>query len=440
MDAQYWDKDVETMERAALESLQADRLADVVARAQCSPAYKGKLGAAGAGTAGAARAADLARLPFTTKDDLRAAFPYGHLAVPLEQVVRLHSSSGTTGNPTVIYHTEKDVETWRDLVARCMYMAGMRRTDVFQNMMGYGLFTGGIGFHYGAEKLGAMTIPIGPGNSKRQIWFLKEFKTTAMHVLPSYALRLATHVQEMGMDPRRDLSLRMAFVGAEPHTEETRRRIEATWGIKTYNSYGLSEMCGPGVAFECQEQNGMHIWEDQFLVEIVHPDTGAPLPDGEYGELVLTTLTRQGTPLLRYRTRDLTRIIPGTCPCGRTHRRIDRIRGRSDDMMIINGVNIFPLQIEQTLLRIPGIGANYLIEIHEEAYMDKLHVSVELAAETFQGTLSQLESLHGRVVSSLREETGVTPVVKLLEAGALPAAEGKAVRVVDMRRQSGKGY
>jgi phenylacetate-CoA ligase len=323
-------------------------------------------------------------------------------------------------------------------MARCMYMAGMRKNDVFQNMMGYGLFTGGMGFHYGAEKLGALTIPIGPGNSKRQIWFLKEFKTTAMHVLPSYALRLATHVQEMGMNPRRDLSLRMAFVGAEPHTEETRKLIEATWGIRTYNSYGLSEMCGPGVAFECQEQNGMHIWEDQFLVEIVHPDTGAPLPDGECGELVLTTLTRQGTPLLRYRTRDLTRILPGACPCGRTHRRIDRIRGRADDMMIINGVNIFPLQIEQTLLRIPGIGANYLIEIHEEAYMDKLHVSVELAADTFQGTLSQLETLHGRVVASLREETGVTPVVKLLEAGALPAAEGKAVRVVDLRKKTGR--
>ena len=437
MDSQYWDQATETMDRAALARLQAERLSAVVARAQCSPAYRGKI-PAGA-VSGDGRDADATRLPFTTKEDLRRAFPYGHLAVPLEKVVRLHSSSGTTGNPTVIYHTQEDVETWRDLVARCMYMAGMRSSDVFQNMMGYGLFTGGIGFHYGAERLGAMTIPIGPGNSKRQIWFLKEFRTTAMHVLPSYALRLATHVQEMGMDPRRDLALRMAFVGAEPHTEETRRRIEETWGMKTYNSYGLSEMCGPGVAFECPEQNGMHIWEDQFLVEIVHPDTGAPLPEGECGELVLTTLTRQGTPLLRYRTRDLTRILPGRCPCGRTHRRIDRIRGRSDDMMIINGVNIFPLQVEQTLLRIPGIGANYLIEIHEEAYMDKLHVSVELAADTFQGTLSQLESLHGQVVASLREETGVTPVVKLLEAGALPAAEGKAVRVVDMRKQSGKG-
>jgi phenylacetate-CoA ligase len=320
-----------------------------------------------------------------------------------------------------------------------MYMAGMRRTDVFQNMMGYGLFTGGIGFHYGAEKIGAMTIPIGPGNSKRQIWFMRTFGTTAIHILPSYALRLATHVVEEGHDPTKDFSLRMAFVGAEPHTEETRRKIEQTWNIKVYNSYGLSEMCGPGVAFECPEQSGMHIWEDQFYVEIIDPDTGRNLPDGECGELVLTSLTRTGTPLLRYRTRDLTSIVPGRCPCGRTHRRIERIRGRSDDMLIINGVNIFPMQIEQTLMRIPGIGNNYLIEIHEENFMDKLHVSVELSAEGFQGTLSHLEGMQGRVLSALKEEIGVTPVVKLLEAGSLPAAEGKAVRVADMRKQSGKG-
>jgi len=300
-------------------------------------------------------------------------------------------------------------------------------------MMGYGLFTGGIGFHYGAEKLGAMTIPIGPGNSKRQIWFMREFGTTVIHILPSYALRLATHVREMGLDPKKDLKLRIAFVGAEPHTEETRRKIEETWGIKAYNSYGLSEMCGPGVAFECPEQSGMHIWEDHFHVEIVDPESGKPLPEGECGELVLTSIRRTGTPLLRYRTRDLTRIIPGPCPCGRTHRRIDRILGRSDDMMIINGVNIFPQQIEQTLMRIPGIGANYLIEIHEENFMDKLHVSVEMSADAFQGTLSGVEGLHGRVLAALKEETGVTPVVKLLEGGSLPAAEGKAVRVVDLR-------
>jgi phenylacetate-CoA ligase len=433
----YWEKDIETMDRAALERLQAERLSETVTRARQAPFYRDLFQRNRIGEISSLK--DVGKIPFTTKADLRDAFPYGFLAVPQERIVRLHSSSGTTGNPTVIYHTAEDIAAWQNLVARCMYMTGVRKTDVFQNIMGYGLFTGGLGFHYGAEKLGAMTIPVGPGNSKRQIWFMREFKTTAIHILPSYALRLATHVEEMGLDPRKDFSLRIAFTGAEPHTEETRRRIQATWNIKAFNSYGLSEMCGPGVAFECPEQSGLHVWEDSFLMEIIDPDTGTLLPDGEYGELVFTSLNRTGTPLLRYRTRDLTRIVPGTCPCGRTHRRIDRIRGRSDDMMIINGVNIFPMQIEQTLLRIPGIGANYLIEIHEENFMDKLHVSVEMSADTFQGTLSQLEGLQGRVVSALREETGVTAQVKLLEAGSLPASEGKAVRVVDLRKQSGQG-
>ena len=433
----YWDKLIETMDRESLERLQCERLTETLARARQAPFYAALYGKNG--VQGLSSLRDLSRLPFTTKADLRDGFPYGFLAVPLERIVRLHSSSGTTGNPTVIYHTDKDIETWGSLVARCMYAAGMRRTDVFQNMMGYGLFTGGLGFHYGAEKLGAMTIPIGTGTSKRQIWFMLNFKTTVIHILPSYALRLATHVEEMGLDPRKDFSLRMAFVGAEPHTEETRRRIERTWNIRAYNSYGLSEMCGPGVAFECPAQSGMHIWEDQFVVEIIDPDSGKNLPDGECGELVLTSIAREGTPLVRYRTRDLTRIIPGPCSCGRTHRRIDRIRGRSDDMLIINGVNVFPMQIEQSLMRLPGIGNNYLIEIHDENYMDRLHISVEMAADSFQGTLSQLEGLQARVLSALKEETGLTPVVKLLEAGSLPAAEGKAVRVVDKRKLSGRG-
>ena len=433
----YWNKEIETLDRESLERLQLERLNATLERALHAPFYRQRLG--GDGARRLCSLAELTKLPFTTKAELRDAFPYGFLAAPIESIVRLHSSSGTTGNPTVIYHTREDIEAWQDLVARCMYMTGMRRTDVFQNMMGYGLFTGGLGFHYGAEKLGALTIPIGPGTSKRQIWFLREFGTTVMHILPSYALRLSTHVKEQGLDPRTAFKLRMAYIGAEPHTEETRCKIQETWGIKAYNSYGLSEMCGPGVAFECPEQSGMHIWEDHFLVEIVDPDTGTPLPDGECGELVLTSINKTGTPLLRYRTRDLTRILPGPCPCGRTHRRIDRIRGRSDDMMIINGVNIFPMQIEQTLMRISGIGTNYQIEIHEENYMDKLHVSVELAPDAFQGTLGQVEGLHGRVCAAIREETGVTPMVKLLEAGSLPAAEGKAVRVVDLRKQSGRG-
>ena len=288
----YWSKVIETLDRGTLEHLQLERLNRTLERASLAPFYRERL--SGNGFRSLSSLSELSRLPFTTKAELRDAFPYGFLAVPLESIVRLHSSSGTTGNPTVIYHTKEDIEEWQDLVARCMYMAGMRKTDVFQNMMGYGLFTGGIGFHYGAEKLGAMTIPIGPGNSKRQIWFMKEFGTTVIHILPSYALRLATHVKEMGLDPRKDLKLRMAFVGAEPHTEETRRKIEETWGIKAYNSYGLSEMCGPGVAFECPEQSGMHIWEDHFCVEIVDPDHGeAVFPKENAESLCSPPSTRQ---------------------------------------------------------------------------------------------------------------------------------------------------
>ncbi len=433
----YWDRAAETMDRRDLERLQLERLNATLQRAAHAPYYRGLHGARGVGPLSSL--ADLAGLPFTTKADLRDNFPYGFLAVPLDDVVRLHSSSGTTGNPTVIYHTRADIEAWGDLLARCLYMAGVRRNDVFQNMMGYGLFTGGIGFHYGAERLGALTIPIGPGNSKRQLWFMQQFRTSVVHILPSYALRLATFFAETGIDPRRDLALRLAFVGAEPHTEETRRRIEEVWGIKVYNSYGLSELCGPGVAFECPEQRGMHLWEDHFLPEIIDPETGRVLPEGDWGELVLTSLARAATPLIRYRTRDLTRIVPGPCACGRTHRRIDRIRGRSDDMLIINGVNVFPLQIERTLMREPAIGSNYLIEVHEESFMDRLHIKVELRQDAFEGTLAELEHLAARVTDELKAELGVTPVVKLLEAGSLPLAEGKAVRVVDLRKAGGKG-
>jgi len=433
----YWDRAAETMDRRDLEHLQLGRLNATLQRAAHAPYYRDRHGARGVGPLSSL--ADLADLPFTTKADLRDHFPYGFLAVPLDDVVRLHSSSGTTGNPTVIYHTRADIEAWGDLLARCLYMAGVRKHDVFQNMMGYGLFTGGIGFHYGAERLGALTIPIGPGNSKRQLWFMQQFRTSVVHILPSYALRLATFFAETGIEPRRDLALRLAFVGAEPHTEETRRRIEEVWGIKVYNSYGLSEMCGPGVAFECPEQHGMHLWEDHFIPEVIDPDTGRVLPEGEWGELVLTSLARAATPLVRYRTRDLTRIVAGTCACGRTHRRIDRIRGRSDDMLIINGVNLFPMQVERTLMRVPAIGSNYLIEVHEESFMDRLHIKVELRQDAFEGTLAELEHLAARVTDELKAELGVTPVVKLLEAGSLPQGEGKAVRVVDLRQPGGKG-
>ncbi|MCK5006377.1 MAG: phenylacetate--CoA ligase [Spirochaetales bacterium] len=430
----YWEKEIETMGRSDLASLQLDRLNHSLEQARRSPfygkrfAYKAPSHLAGLG--------DLTTLPFTTKDDLRNAFPYGFLTVDLKEVVRLHSSSGTTGNPTVVFHTAGDIGQWGNLIARCMYTTGVRKHDVFQNMMGYGLFTGGLGFHYGAEKLGVMTIPIGPGNSKRQIWFLQNLETTVVHILPSYALRLYKFFEELAIDPREDLALRIAFVGAEPHSEEIRKKIEDLYNIKVYNSYGLSEMCGPGVAFECECQEGLHIWEDHFYPEIVDPASEEVLPEGEPGELVLTTLTREAMPLVRYRTRDLTRFLPGNCPCGRTHRRIDRITGRSDDMLIINGVNIFPIQIEKTLMAIPEIGHNYLIEIRKENFMDRLQVHVEINEEVFHGTLAELEKLQENAVAALRAELGVTPSVKLVEPSSLPVSEGKAQRVYDYRNEA----
>lgn len=425
----FWEIDIETMSKEDLNIYKLEKLNNTLLKAKNAPFYKEKL----ENIDEIKSLEDIKKLPFTTKQDLRNGFPYGFLTMDLKEVVRLHSSSGTTGNPTVVFHTKEDLNEWANLIARCMYMVGVRKEDVFQNIMGYGLFTGGIGFHYGAEKLGVMTIPIGPGNSKRQIWFMEKFRTSVVHILPSYALRLYTHIKEMGLDPKKDFNLKIAFVGAEPHTEETRRKIEELYGMKVYNSYGLSEMNGPGVAFECSYKNGMHIWEDNYLVEIIDPKTGENLPDGEEGELVLTTLKRSAMPIIRYRTRDLTRIIPEPCKCGRTHRRIDRIKGRSDDMLIINGVNIFPMQIEETLMKMKEIGHNYVIEVKKENFMDKIYINVELNENSFGGTLRELESIQRQVTEELKNELGVNPIVKLLESGSLPENEGKAVRVVDLR-------
>ncbi len=425
----FWEKEIELLSPDELKKLQLERLNRMLERAARSPYYAERLGRKPLKTIEA-----IAEIPFTTKDDLREHFPYGLLAVPLEETVRLHSSSGTTGNPTVVFHTAADIEEYRNLMARSLYMAGARKTDVFQNTMGYGLFTGGLGMHYGAEKLGMLTIPIGPGNMQRQIWFMRQFRTTALHILPSYALRLAGTLVETGIEARRDLALRLAFIGAEPHTEAVRRKIEAELGVKAFNCYGLSEMCGPGVAFECPEQNGLHLWEDHFLAEIIDPETGRTLPPGEEGELVLTSLRREAMPLIRYRTRDLTAVIPEPCPCGRTHLRLRRIKGRDDDMLIINGVNLFPMQIEKILMKVPGVGNNYLIEIHKDRHMDKLVVKVEVHGALFRGTIEELERLEREVESLLKAEILITPSVKLVEPGSLPQAEGKAKRVIDLRK------
>jgi len=427
----YWQEAVETLNPGALKELQLQRLRDTVRRAGASPFYRRRLAEAGVGADNLKDLDAVRRLPVTTKDDLRA---HGKemLARPLTEMVRLHASSGTTGQATVIYYTRRDVETWADLVARCLYMTGLRPGDVFQNMMGYGLFTGGLGFHYGAERVGALTIPAGAGNSLRQVQLMQQFGTTAVHIIPSYALYLLTTFEKRGVDPR-ELPLRLAYIGAEPHSEDMRRRLEAAYGVKAYNSYGLSEMNGPGVAFECPEQNGLHVWEDSFLVEVVDPETLEPRPPGQVGELIFTSLTREGMPLLRYRTRDLASYDDQPCPCGRTSRRLSRIQGRTDDMLIIKGVNIFPLQIDRVLMAMPEVGSNYLVELTRENFNDQMHVKVEVKESFFKEDMRHLNALVRRLTEALKSELLITPRVELVEPHTLPAGEGKAVRIVDKR-------
>ena len=430
----YWEKNVETIKRAKLEDLQLGRLKDTIGRTKKSYYYGRVFKEKKLGVGSIRKLKDIQKFPFTTKDDLREHWPYGFIAVPKEELVRMHSSSGTTGRATVVFHTINDIAVWTNLLARCMYMAGMRKSDVFQNMMTYGLFTGGLGFHYGAEKIGALIIPAGAGNSKRQIQLMRDFETTAVHVIPSYALHLSTVFEELKLDPREDTKVKIAFLGAEPHTEKMRKKIEEIYGYKAFNSYGLSEMNGPGVAFECPEQNGMHIWEDSFLVEIIDPKTLKPIADGDEGELVMTSLQKEGMPLIRYRTKDLTRIIPEPCPCGRTHRRIERFKGRTDDMLILKGVNIFPTQIEKKLMDIPGVGTNFLIILNRQGYNDDMTVKVEVDKKYFSGEMKQMETLRKKIVEELKGEILITPKIDLVEPDSIPKGEGKAVRVIDNRK------
>ena len=424
--AEFWSRD-------QIEATQLTRLKNVVSRVynKCE-FYRKRLDEAGVSPDSIKSLDDIERIPFTTKDDLRSQYPLGLVIVDKADLVRLHCSSGTTGTPVAIAHTQNDLNTWADLMARCLHMVGVRREDVFQNMSGYGLFTGGLGIHAGAERLGCMTIPAGAGNTARQIKLVKDFHTTVAHILPSYALILGERLREMGEDPA-DFPLRIAVVGAEPYTDAFRRRIESLFNMKVYNSYGLSEMNGPSVGFECLEQNGLHVWEDAYFAEIVDPETGKHVKPGEVGELVMTTLVREGMPILRYRTRDLTRFLPGSCPCGREHRRMDRILGRSDDMFICKGVNIYPQQIEDVLMRFPEVGRNYLILLDNDNVGDVLRVQVEIREEYFVEDLRVLRGLQARIAHALKNEILVTPRIELVQSNSLPVSEGKAVRFRDQR-------
>lgn len=429
----YFNPERETLTREGIEALQLERLQATVKHSMNSPFYKQKFEEMGLKPEDIKSLDDVRKLPFTTKQDLRDTYPFGIASVPLRNCVRLHSSSGTTGNPTVILHTQKDLDEWANQVARNLWMVGLRPDDVFQNSSGYGMFTGGLGFQYGAEKLGMLTVPAAAGNTLRQIKFIKDFGTTALHAVPSYVTRIYEVMQQTGVDPRKDTKLRVLAIGAEPHSEEQRQRIEAMLGVKAYNSFGMSEMCGPGVGFECKEQNGLHFWEDYYIVEIVDPETLEPVPDGEIGELVLTTLQREAMPLIRYRTRDLTRVLGRTCPCGRNHIRLDRMRGRSDDMIVLRGVNIFPIQIEKILMQFPELASNYLITLTTDDDNDNMTVEVELE-ELFTDDYQRLLNLEKNIKRALKDEILLTPHIKLVAKGTLPVSEGKAVRVVDKRK------
>lgn len=428
----YFHPTMETLSRPEIKQMQLTRLQETVQHCMNANFYKERFAQAKLSPNDIDSLAAIERIPFTTKEDLRNTYPFGLASVPLDQCVRLHSSSGTTGNPTVILHTQRDIDNWAEAVARCLYMVGLRKEDVFQNSSGYGMFTGGLGFQYGAERMKMLTVPAAAGNTKRQIKFMTDFGTTALHAIPSYATRIAEVMDEMGVDPRKDTQLTTLIIGAEPHTEAQRRRIEEMLGVKAYNSFGMSEMCGPGVAFECKEQNGLHIWEDYYLVEIIDPETLQPVKEGEVGELVLTTLNREAMPLLRYRTRDLTRILPGECPCGRNHVRLDRMQGRSDDMIILKGVNIFPMQIEAILMQFKELATDYLITLETKESNDEMVIEVELN-EFSTDDFAYLHGLTREITRQLKDEILVTPRLKLLPKGSLPKSEGKAIRVKDLR-------
>ncbi len=430
---QYWEPDLERLPRTELEALQVKKLRKSVEDALRTPVYGERLRKHGVTSSDCIKSLDdLRRIPFTTKNDLRDGFPYGFVSVPKDDIIRLHASSGTTGIPTTIYFNKGDIARWRNNMARSIFATGCTKSDVFQNMITYGMFTGGLGFHYGAEEVGMLVIPSGAGNTAKQFRMMQDYGTTVLHATPSFLLHVESKMREEGV-ARDSLKLRKAFAGAEPYSEDTRRRIEGLLNIDVYNSYGLSEMNGPSVAFECQCKSGLHLWEDSYIGEIINPDTLEPAKEGELGELVLSCLCREATPLLRYRTRDLTAFYTEPCACGRTHRRLRRITGRSDDMLIINGVNLFPSQIEEVIMAMKEVGNNYLIVVEKDGALDRFTVKTEVGPDIFMDDARILNALKEKIRKTLQTSITVNPRVELHENGSLPVAEGKAKRVQDLR-------
>ncbi|MBN2348707.1 MAG: phenylacetate--CoA ligase [Bacteroidales bacterium] len=429
-----WNRHFECMEREEMRVCQGERLRDMVERIYYNvPFYREKLQQHGLTPEDVQTIDDLKKLPFTTKEDLRDNYPFGMFAVPQSEVVRVHASSGTTGKPTVVGYTRRDLSMWSEVVARCLIGAGAEKHDIVQIAYGYGLFTGGLGLHYGAEKIGAVTIPISGGNTKKQIQLMKDFGSSVLCCTPSYALYLAESIEESPYSLN-ELNLRVGVFGAEPWTEEMRKQIEAKLKLRAIDIYGLSEVIGPGVSCECEVQSGMHIHEDHFIPEIIDPETLEPLPPGEVGELVFTTVTKEALPLLRYRTKDLTRLHYETCKCGRTLVRMEKCKGRSDDMMIIRGVNVFPSQIESVLLEMSETSPHYLLIVDRANNLDTLQLQVEVEDAFFQDKISQLQLLRNKIQMNIESTLGLSVDVKLVEPKTIERSEGKAKRVIDNRK------
>jgi phenylacetate-CoA ligase len=430
-----WNDEFETLPREAIEALQVKRLREQVDRVYATvPFYRAKLSEAGFKPGDIRRLSDLAKLPFTSKNDLRDTYPFGMFAVPMERVVRIHASSGTTGKPVVVGYTRRDIDTWSELMARTLCCGGATSGDVVHNSYGYGLFTGGLGAHYGAEKIGATVIPMSGGNTKRQIMIMQDFGSTILMCTPSYALNMAEVMAEEGIGPDK-LRLKCGLFGAEPWTESMRKEIEKKLRISALDIYGLSEVIGPGVSSECiEEKHGLHISEDHFLPEIINPETGNAMPYGETGELVFTTVTKEAFPVIRYRTRDISRLIPTPCSCGRTLVRMERISGRTDDMLIIRGVNVFPSQIEAVLMDVEGVEPHYQLIVSREESLDVLEVQVEVNESIFSDRIKGLEGLSRRVEHDIKDLLGVSCKVKLVEPKTIQRSEGKAKRVIDKRK------
>jgi len=430
-----WNPKMECMDRAELKKLQGERLKEVVKNVyENVPMYRERMDAMGVKPEDINSVADIVKLPFTEKTDLRDQFPYGLLARPKRDIVRIQGSSGTTGKPIVSGYTQNDVDVWTEMMARTLTGAGADKDDIVQVCYGYGLFTGGLGAHQGATAIGAMTIPMSSGNTQRQIMMMREMGTTMLCCTPSYATYLGETIRDMGLVPGKDIKLKAGCFGAEPWTEEMRTYLEELLGIDACDIYGLTEIAGPGVSFECLEKKGMHVNEDHVIIEILDPETGKPVPDGEYGEVVFTTITKEGMPMIRYRTHDISRIEVAKCACGRTTARMQRLTGRTDDMIIIRGVNVFPSQIESVLMDLPGVAPFYMIVVDRVNSTDTMEVQVEMTEEMFSDTVADIRALEKKIAEGIKSVVGVSAAIKLVAPKSIPRSEGKAKRVIDNRK------